>query len=111
MQFLKKIAAALGLVSTILVITGISSYRNTKIFIENLNAEKTTEEKIFTQEKLLSLLKDAENGEFGYLLTGDKIYLEPYKQAVSNINFQIQELKKYRASNPNDSKKLPIWKD
>ncbi|BAY93407.1 MULTISPECIES: response regulator [unclassified Tolypothrix] len=94
MQFLKKIAAALGLVSTILVITGISSYRNTKIFIENLNAEKTTEEKIFTQEKLLSLLKDAENGEFGYLLTGDKIYLEPYKQAVSNINFQIQELKK-----------------
>ncbi|MER9949966.1 CHASE3 domain-containing protein [Mesorhizobium sp. M0047] len=34
---------------------------------------------------LLSLAQDAEGGQRGYLLTGEKSYLEPYRQAVGAI--------------------------
>ena len=36
-------------------------------------------------EGLLSALKDLETGQRGYLLTGDRAYLEPYQQAKSTI--------------------------
>jgi CHASE3 domain sensor protein len=34
-------------------------------------------------ETTLSVVKDAETGQRGYLLTGDKRYLEPYQAAIA----------------------------
>lgn len=34
---------------------------------------------------LSSLIKDAENGERGYVLTGDRRYLEPYQESIGKI--------------------------
>ena len=36
-------------------------------------------------DHLLSLVKDAETGQRGYLLTGDQKFLEPYINAKENI--------------------------
>ncbi|MDZ7957853.1 MAG: response regulator [Aulosira sp. DedQUE10] len=106
MQFLKKIAAGFGLASTLLFITGIISYQNTKLFIENINHEKNTGEKIYIQQKLLSVLIDAETGQRGYILTGEKVYLEPYQVGVANIDAQIKELKKLTVDQPPQQQKI-----
>jgi len=48
----------------------------------------------------MSLVKDAETGERGYLITGSEIYLEPYDQAVSSINQHLQQLRSLTAGDP-----------
>ncbi|CAN7318720.1 CHASE3 domain-containing protein [Mesorhizobium sp. LjRoot246] len=41
---------------------------------------------------LLSLAQDAESGQRGYLLTGEKSYLEPYRKAVEAIPGQLARI-------------------
>ena len=41
----------------------------------------------------LSLLKDAETGQRGYLLTGDPAFLEPHAQAASALGVQLAQLR------------------
>ncbi|AZO45511.1 response regulator [Mesorhizobium sp. M7D.F.Ca.US.005.01.1.1] len=41
---------------------------------------------------LLSLAQDAESGQRGYLLTGEKSYLEPYRRAVGAIPGQLARI-------------------
>jgi PAS domain S-box-containing protein len=46
----------------------------------------------------LSTLKDAETGQRGFLLTGNRTYLEPYNVAVSGIPLYINAIKSYADS-------------
>ncbi|OUL18383.1 ATPase [Nostoc sp. RF31YmG] len=105
-KFLKKIAAGFGLAATLLILTGMVFYQNTKLLINTTNQEKITEEKIYTQEKLLSLLKDAETGQRGYLLTGEELYLQPYQAAIADIDAEIQKLKQLTANQPKKQQQL-----
>ncbi|MGV7242126.1 CHASE3 domain-containing protein [Caballeronia sp. M23-90] len=43
-------------------------------------------------ERLLSLLRDAETGQRGYLITGREEYLAPYVDATSEVDTQLIEL-------------------
>lgn len=92
-QFLKRVAACFGLASTILVIIGGICYQNYKVLVENNNQVRITQESINRREKLLSLITDAETGQRGYMLTGNKSYLEPYQAAIDKINQEIKAIK------------------
>ena len=48
---------------------------------------------LYQLERILSLLKDAETGQRGYLLSGDETYLDPYRLAVSETPAAVRELK------------------
>ncbi|QIF00803.1 ATP-binding protein [Roseimicrobium sp. ORNL1] len=43
-------------------------------------------------EKLVSMLKDAETGQRGYLITGDETYLQPFQSAAAALPAQYQKL-------------------
>lgn len=43
-------------------------------------------------ERLLSLLRDAETGQRGYLITGRDEYLAPYVDATSKVGTQLDKL-------------------
>ncbi|HEY2858744.1 MAG TPA: CHASE3 domain-containing protein [Terracidiphilus sp.] len=58
-----------------------------------------TREVLFNLETTESLLKDAETGQRGFLLTGDAHYLEPYKTATSLITPQLDGLAHLVADN------------
>jgi signal transduction histidine kinase len=49
---------------------------------------------------MLSILTDAETGQRGYLLTGDAVYLEPYRSAVGRVDVQFDMLGAMLAANP-----------
>ncbi|RWC29554.1 CHASE3 domain-containing protein [Mesorhizobium sp.] len=49
---------------------------------------------------LLSLAQEAENGQRGYLLTGEKSYLEPYRRAAAAIPGQLARID--RLTTPDD---------
>ncbi len=44
-------------------------------------------------ERLLSLMKDAETGQRGFLLTGDEAYLDPYRAALAGLDPEIAALR------------------
>lgn len=43
-------------------------------------------------ERLLSLMKDAETGQRGYLISGQQSFLQPYSQAKADVAGQVAEL-------------------
>jgi signal transduction histidine kinase len=49
---------------------------------------------------MLSILTDAETGQRGYLLTGDAVYLEPYRSALGRVEVQFDMLGAMLAANP-----------
>ena len=74
------------------------------------NWVKHTSRVLTELEATLSIIKDAETGQRGYLLTGDKSYLEPYNQANAEINRYIKQLQELTLDNPNQQRRIAILK-
>jgi signal transduction histidine kinase len=55
---------------------------------------------------MLSILTDAETGQRGYLLTGDAVYLEPYRSAVGRVGVQFDMLGAMLEANPSQTRAL-----
>jgi CheY-like chemotaxis protein/CHASE3 domain sensor protein len=53
-------------------------------------------------QTLLSTFRDAETGQRGYLLTGNERYLEPYDDAVGNLDGRLIELRRLVSDNPDE---------
>ncbi|MFH1974696.1 MAG: CHASE3 domain-containing protein, partial [Pseudomonadota bacterium] len=69
------------------------SYWNTKRHIDSrVNVEKTLVI-IYECENLISMIKDAETGQRGFIITGDWTFLEPYYNGVTAVNQSMKKLK------------------
>jgi signal transduction histidine kinase/DNA-binding response OmpR family regulator/CHASE3 domain sensor protein len=100
----------LGLSLLLLFISSLASYISITNLVKSSKMVSHSNEVITNLEEIISALKDAETGQRGYLLTGDKLFLEPYTGAKSkamvlldNVNtltvdndFQQQSIKKLR---------------
>ena len=95
-----QIAAAFTLGLTVFTILSIISYRGTEQLIASARQETHTYQVLNELEEILSLLKDAETGQRGYLLTNNNTYLTPYNQARSAIQPRIDALKRLVQDNP-----------
>ena len=60
---------------------------------------------------LLSLAQDAETGQRGYLLTGEKSYLEPYQQAVAALPGQLARIDELTVQNSEAVQQVDSIKD
>jgi signal transduction histidine kinase len=54
--------------------------------------------------EFIALMRDAEAGERGYLLTGEKTYLQPYTDAVPKVEAALDRI--YRAYGGNDNRQI-----
>ncbi|HEX8699921.1 MAG TPA: CHASE3 domain-containing protein [Myxococcaceae bacterium] len=59
-----------------------------------------------SEERLLSLLKDAETGQRGYLLVQGPRYLEPYHAAIREIGPELDRLRRLTADNASQQERL-----
>jgi signal transduction histidine kinase/DNA-binding response OmpR family regulator len=59
-------------------------------------------------ESVISLLKDVETGQRGYLITGDARYLEPYDAAISKVKRVYEEVKDLTKDNPGQQGRLDL---
>jgi len=92
--------------AAILVFVGLDSYLHTVRVDEAADARKRSYEAELQLDKVVALLVDAETGQRGYLLTGDDAYLEPYREAIKNLDQVMGQLKDLTAGNPNQQKQL-----
>ncbi len=87
-----KIAVIFVVVLMIVGIVGLQSYLEIRQLDETNNWVIHTHRVKDTIEHVLSVLKDAETGQRGFILTGEDHYLEPYNAANQEILKDIETL-------------------
>ncbi|MBV8746559.1 MAG: diguanylate cyclase [Xanthobacteraceae bacterium] len=103
-----SIAARLWLAATTIIV--ILAIMTASVFWTLLAVQRITGERrdalqaLLQTETVLSVLRDAETGERGFLLTGAERYLEPYQNAVKVLPSALADLK---ASNGASAELLP----
>jgi len=103
------LALAAGIIFFLMV--GANSYRNTLLLSRNSKAISHTYEVMLLLENILSLLKDAETGQRGYLITGSEPYLAPYQTALSRLPGQIDDLEFRTSDNPIQQVQIPALRE
>jgi signal transduction histidine kinase/DNA-binding response OmpR family regulator len=104
----KKVMAGFGLALTILIIIGLVSYWSMATLLKTANSVTHTHEVLTKLESVISLLKDVETGQRGYLITGDARYLEPYDAAISKVKRVYEEVKDLTKDNPGQQGRLDL---
>jgi hypothetical protein len=57
-------------------------------------------------EHVMSLLKDLETGQRGFLITGQDVFLEPYNLALAKLPATISQIRSLTSDNPDQQKRL-----
>ncbi|MBF2003892.1 MAG: PAS domain S-box protein [Chlorogloeopsis fritschii C42_A2020_084] len=101
---------AVGFATALAVVVGnaIVSYWNTLQLIDNERWVQHTHKVLTQLESTLSTLEDAENGQRGYLITGDTSYLESYFDTDGEINENLKKLRELTADNPNQQERISL---
>lgn len=90
----------LGLSLLILFITSLASYLSIRNLIKSADMVSQSNRVIFKLEDVISTMKDAETGQRGYLLTGRKEFLEPYKGAREAALGLVEQIFAETKNNP-----------
>ena len=95
MNFLRFPRMVISLPLAVLVVVALILI-NEASFRSSTDAVADMEEAQLTRGALNGLIQtilDAETGQRGYLLTGDERYLEPYNNAINQVNQQLDQLR------------------
>ncbi|MBS1585604.1 MAG: response regulator [Bacteroidetes bacterium] len=84
----------------ILLISSYAAFYSNKKLIESSYWVNHTNEVIRNAEKLISIVKDAETGQRGYIITNDASFLQPYNGAYEKDLQVYQKLKTLTSDNP-----------
>lgn len=82
----------LGLSLIILFISSLASYVSIGNLIKSTDLVKHSDEVILNSENIISYLKDAETGQRGFLLTGNKVFLTPYYGASDSAALILKKV-------------------
>jgi methyl-accepting chemotaxis protein len=104
--FGRKIAAGFMLAFLLLLGIGAVAYRSITL-LTSANQSITHAYKVLEAvAEVLSLLKDAETGQRGYIITGDDTFLEPYQTGVAGAPAVIKDLRELTSDNPHQQKRI-----
>jgi methyl-accepting chemotaxis protein len=101
-----KISGGFALAVLILLLIGVLSYRSTRRLIEAAAWRDHANVVLLQLEAVHGQLLDAVRNERGYLLTGQDIYLEPYRAAQERIITILDAVRKITSDNPNQQQRL-----
>jgi methyl-accepting chemotaxis protein len=102
----KKIAAGFALPLAILLLIGVIAYWCTVRLIDTSHAVARTHDVLEKIEQVLSVMKDAETGQRGYVITGKDNYLKPYEEAVAAILPALDELARLTEDKPRQQERV-----
>jgi len=91
---------AVGLLVAALLTDAVLTLHNIREVATSVQWVSHTHEVLAKLEQVFSTLKDAETGQRGYLLSGERTYLEPYAQAVTRLGPQLDQLRQLTLDNP-----------
>lgn len=98
-KFNRNLQIGYGFSIVILLIVGVVSYQTVRSLLDSNQAMSQSAQVIQKLEKALSLMKDAETGQRGYLLTGRKEFLTPYNNAPRQALKLVDKAKMMTSNN------------
>lgn len=101
----------LGLSLIILILSSLASYLSINNLIKSSDLVAHSNSIMNGLDNIISTLKDAETGQRGYILTNNKVFLEPYVGANEKINALYNEVKTETTDNPYQQRKLEELKE
>jgi PAS domain S-box-containing protein len=98
----------LGCAASLLALASMGwlSYVTTAKLVATENWVAHTQEVIATLESGLAILTDAETQQRGYLLTGDKRFLEDSESSQAQITAWVNKIRRLTADNPQEQQRL-----
>lgn len=101
----------LGLSLIILFISSLASYISIGNLIKSTELVKRSDEVILNAESIISYLKDAETGQRGFLLTGNKVFLTPYYGASDSAASLLKKVEFITRDNRVQQKNIAALKN
>jgi methyl-accepting chemotaxis protein len=102
----KKLAAGFALPLVILIGVAALAWWSTAHLIETSRKVAHTHEVLTELEGLMSIMKDAETGQRGFLLVGEESYLGPYNHALSAWQGAFSRLQALTGDEPAQQRRL-----
>jgi len=101
-----KIFVGLALAVGVLLFTAAASFWSIRgLSVQTANVEHTYQV-MQEVESITAVLKDAQAGTRGYLLTGDTIYLRPYSLATNQLPASLKRVQALTVDNPTQQARL-----
>jgi len=88
----RNLIYGLGLSLILLFISSFASFYSIKNLIESSEMVRRSNQIIENLNNVLSVVKDAETGQRGFLLTGDPVFLSPYNDAKGRTTALVNAL-------------------
>lgn len=101
--FLKNLQLGFSISLLILFFSSTASFISIKRLDENKDRLLNTSHSIKLFDAVLKDLQDAETAHRGYLLTGSKVFLAPYHQALQNLPKSLNHLDDIKYENTNQT--------
>ncbi len=98
--FKRNLSIGYGISIILLLITAIASYISINNLIRTNDLIDHTNDIKTKVDSVISVLKDAETGQRGFLLTEDERFLEPYNGSFDKANRLLNDIKLLTADNP-----------
>lgn len=110
-KFDRNLRLGYGFSIFILLIVGLVSWLTLRNLLASNRAVAHSGEVMQKLEQVLSVIKDAETGQRGYLLTGQKRYLEPYNGAYHQADELTMQLRTLTADNSGQQVNMRVVRD
>lgn len=96
-----------GLLAVAIVVNGAVTYRSIRALHDDSRSITHTHDVLAALDAVISLAKDAETGQRGYVITQEKPYLEPYAKASDDIGQQLDVVEKLTADDKFHQAEMP----
>ena len=98
-SFKRNLLILYGISFFLLIVTAIASYSSITSLLSSQRQVEHTNAVLNKLENVISVLKDAETGQRGFLLTENDDFLEPYNGSLPRAYELISEIKNLSADN------------
>lgn len=109
--FKRNIQIGFGLSLLVLMISSTASFISINALINSSDRVDQTSTILTELDNLETIMRDAETGQRGYLLTGDERFLARFNNVAENINTQLGHLSELTYANSYQQKNLAEIKD
>jgi CheY-like chemotaxis protein/CHASE3 domain sensor protein len=99
-SFKRNLLIGFGFSLLLLIVSSVASYISISNLLNSVKLVEHTNKVIHSVENTISILKDAETGQRGFLLTGDERFLNPYNGAYDKALAELSEVKSLTSDNP-----------
>jgi CheY-like chemotaxis protein/CHASE3 domain sensor protein len=99
-SFKRNLLIGFGFSLLLLIVSSVASYISITNLLDSVKLVEHTNKVIHSVENTISILKDAETGQRGFLLTGDERFLGPYTGAYDRAQVELKEVKSLTSDNP-----------